>query len=97
MRDTHGSSHDGIEREKRFLEKLRRHPELLERFEAILGLSETRDGPLRSADETEEMLIDEVRRLGSRVMHDWAAATEECAAVQMRREHPRARLKKKAP
>jgi hypothetical protein len=96
MKKNHGPRHQQSHREQRLMEKLRRHPELLERFEAILGLSECGEGALRSADEIEELLVEEVRRLGSRVMHDWAQDTEERAAARMRVEHPQARIKKKA-
>ena len=67
MRNTHGEPTDPA-REKRLLEKLRRRPELLERFEAILALTESEGGELRTADEVEELLVEEVRRLGNRAI-----------------------------
>ncbi len=96
MKKNHGPQSEQSTREQRLMEKLRRHPELLERFEAIPGLSECGESAQRSADEIEALLIEEVRRLGRRVMHDWAQDTEERAAARMRAEHPRARIKKKA-
>jgi hypothetical protein len=88
---------DDCTREKRLVEKLRRHPELLERFEAILGLTQAGDGSLRSADEIEDLLVEEVRRLGNRVMHDWAQGAEERAAEDLRTIHPKVRPRKKKP
>ncbi len=96
MRNTHGEPTDPA-REKRLLEKLRRRPELLERFEAILELTESEDGALRTADEVEELLVEEVRRLGNRAMHDWAQGAEERASENLRQAHPQARLQKKKP
>ncbi len=96
MTNPHGPPTD-CAREKRLLEALRRHPELLERFEAILALTRSGAGPLRSADEIEELLVEEVRRLGSRAMHDWAQGAEERAARDLRQAHPKARLRKKKP
>jgi hypothetical protein len=65
MTDSHGQRLDAA-REKHFLEELRRHPELMERFEAILALTKADRCVLRSADETEELLVEEMRRLGLR-------------------------------
>jgi hypothetical protein len=84
-----------LEREKDFLAKLRRRPELLERFAAILELTQCADGELRTADAVEELLIEEVRRLGNRVMVDWAGTAEERVAGELRQAVPRVRLRKK--
>lgn len=94
MRDHHGKPTDPA-REKRLLEKLRNRPELLERFEAILELTESEGGELRTADEVEELLVEEVRRLGNRVMHDWAGGAEQRVAEEMRQGVAKARLRKK--
>jgi len=94
MRTTHGQRADPL-REKRFWEKLRSRPELLERFEAILELTEVEDGPLRTADQIEELLVEEVRRLGNRAMQDWAGRAEERAADELRQGTPGVRLRKK--
>jgi hypothetical protein len=96
MTNSHGQPLDGA-REKHFLEELRRHPELMERFEAILALTRSDRRVLRSADETEELLVEEMRRLGSCAMHDWAQRAEEQAARELREDHPRVRLRKKKP
>lgn len=96
MRDVHGKPSDPV-REKRFVEKLRHRPELLERFEAILELTNSEGGALRTADEVEELLVEEVRRLGHRAMQDWAGGAEERAADQLRQSVPGARLRKKKP
>lgn len=86
-----------VDREKDFLEKLRRRPELMERFAAILELTHCRDGELRSANAVEELLVEEVRRLGQRAMVDWAGAAEERVAGTLRQSVPGVRLRKKKP
>lgn len=96
MRTSHGQPTDPL-REKRFLEKLRSRPELLERFEAILELTEAEGGPLRTADQIEELLVEEVRRLGNRAMQDWAGRAEGRAADELRQGTPGVRLRKKKP
>lgn len=87
---------DESTREQRLVEALRERPELMERFEAILALTDTGEGALRSADEIEELLVEEVRRLGHGAMAQWAKAAEERTSRELRQIHPRARLKKKA-
>ena len=94
MNKPHGSLPDPA-REKRFLEELRQHPELWERFEAILAVTKAEEGAPRSADQIEALLVEEVRRLGSRAMHDWAQRAEERAARELRAAQPRVRLRKK--
>lgn len=83
------------QREKRFLERLRAHPELMARFESILELSEIEGGTLRSADDIEAQLVSEVRLMGSEVMHDWAERAEAHAGDELRKANPKARLRKK--
>ncbi|HEY5894084.1 MAG TPA: hypothetical protein VIT91_12725 [Chthoniobacterales bacterium] len=96
MNDKRGKGPDAA-REKRLIESLRRHPELMERFEAILELTNSEEGPLRTADEIEEMLVEEVRRLGQRAMQDWAGGAEERVAEEMRQSLPGVRVRKKSP
>ena len=68
----------------------------MERFEAILELTESEGGKLRTADEVEDLLVEEVRRLGNRAMHDWAGGAEQRAAEELRQGVSGARLRKKA-
>ena len=96
MTNSHGQPADPA-RERRLIEELRHHPELLERFEAILALTKSEGGELRSADQMEELLVEEVRRLGSRAMQDWAQGAEARAAGDLCQAHPQARLRKKNP
>lgn len=92
MQTPHGQSSE-TGREKRLVEKLRSHPELLERFEAILALTERPDG---TADQVEELLVAEVRRLGSQAMEQWAQQAEEQAGEELRQKTPGARVRKKS-
>ena len=63
--------------EAKFVEGLRQHPELLARFQNILDLTNNTQGPLKTADEVEELLVQELRQLGSTTMHQWARLAEE--------------------
>ena len=53
------------EQELQLIQQLRRHPNLLERFHAILEITRHDHGPLKKADEVEALLIEEMRRLGN--------------------------------
>lgn len=56
------------EQEQQLIERLREHPELMERFRVILEITASGDGPLKRADEIEDLLIEEMRRLGNATM-----------------------------
>jgi len=60
------------DRKKSFEERLAAHPELRARFEQILALVENVDEQVNTADEAEERAIEEMRRLGNEILHDWA-------------------------
>ena len=77
------------------IEQMREHPELMERFQAILGLAQCEDGPVRRADDVEDMLVEEVRQLGNTTMRAWASKTEEKVSRQFKEEHPKSHCAKK--
>lgn len=58
--------------ESAFFERLKKHPELKARFEAILDVAEANGNGPDTADAVESRTLDEVRRLGNEVMTDWA-------------------------
>lgn len=81
--------------EKQLIERLRQHPELMERFESILEISANAEGPIKSADEVEALLIEEMRRLGNTTMRDWAAGAEKRLGDELRRKDTSAGVQKK--
>ena len=85
------------ERTKRLAEELREHPRLREQVEAILKLVRSDEGPIRKADDVEELLVQEVRKLGQNAMQEWALGAEERSAAQLQRDSPGARCLKKKP
>ena len=76
------------ESDKGLLERLNRHPDLKQRIEAILGLAENEGDPLRTADEVEALLIEQVRRLGAETMSDWARGAHAQVAAEMKVKDP---------
>jgi len=62
---------------KSSLEKrLSAHPELKKRIEKLLEIVEDADDDIVSADRAEEIVINEIQRLGNELMHDWATHKE---------------------
>ena len=67
----------------------------MERFESILEISADAEARVRSADEVEGLLIDEMRRLGNTTMADWARSAERRLGEQLEQKEPSARARKK--
>ena len=65
------------DRQNDSLEKrLKKHPHLKNRIEQILEIVENTDGDLKKADEAEKRVIEELRKMGNEVLHDWATNRE---------------------
>jgi hypothetical protein len=86
-----------LDREQRLIEQLRRHPELMERMEAIVGIAEAEGQKVPTADEIEDRLVEEVRRLGHQVMEDWADRAEARVGQEFQQLRPEGRIAKKKP
>ena len=83
------------DQEKRLLEQLRAHPQMMERFESILALTDTTEGALKTADEVEEQLIEEVRLLGHTTLSQWAVRAEQRVSQEFKAQQPEGRSRKK--
>lgn len=81
--------------ELQLIERLRQHPELMERFQSILEISASAGDSVKSADEVEGLLIEEMRRLGNTAMGDWATSAERKLGEQLEQKDPSARARKK--
>ena len=81
--------------EEQFMKRLRQHPELLARFQSILELTRNADGPLKSADEVEERLIQELRQLGQTSMNQWALQAEQRVGDELKEADATVRSRKK--
>jgi hypothetical protein len=82
--------------ETRLFQQLRQQPQLLARVQGILELAHAADGPLKTADEIEALLIQELRQLGSTTMHQWATQAEERVSAELQAQDASVRgLKKK--
>jgi len=72
--------------ELELIERLRKHPELMERFQSLLEITASAEGSVKKADEVEQLLIQEMRRLGSVSMESWAAGAEKAVGDQFKAE-----------
>jgi hypothetical protein len=83
------------EAEIRLVEQLREHPEILARVQSILALTSNAQGPLMSADQVEQLLIQEMRQLGNTTMKEWATGAEERVSNELKGQDATVRSRKK--
>jgi len=81
--------------ERPLFQQLRQRPQMMERVQKILELADNADGPLKTADQIEELLIEEMRRLGSATMQEWAAQAEARVGQELKQQNPAVLSRKK--
>src|SRR5436309_3107650 len=81
--------------EVQLLEQLRQQPEMMERLGSILALTRNAEGPLKTADEVEELLIRELRLLGNTSLCQWATQAEARVSDELKGQDPTIRSRKK--
>ena len=62
--------------------RLQKHPHLKNRIEQLIKIVEDADGDLKKADEAEKRVIEELRKMGKEVLHDWAINREKIDAEE---------------
>jgi hypothetical protein len=93
---SHRSRPEFTPQETQLIQQLRQQPEMLTRLQSILDLAHAATGPLKTADEIEALLIQELRQLGSTTMNQWAAQAEERVSAELQARDATVRgLKKK--
>jgi hypothetical protein len=58
-------------------ERMEQYPYLRSRFESIMDIVEDTSASVDTADEAEQLLIDEIREMGKEALHDWAVGKEK--------------------
>lgn len=91
----HRSRPEFTPQETQLIQQLRQQPELLARVQNILDLARATNGPLKTADEVEELLIQELRQLGHATMHQWATQAEERVSIELKGQDATVRSRKK--
>ena len=77
------------------VEKLRRQPKIMEQVQKILEISQSSQGPVKTADEVEELLIEQMRRLGNATMNEWAAQAHQRINDEFKEQAPGVLKRKK--
>ena len=63
---------------KKSIEKqLDKHPRLKKRIEQLLEVMENVNGDFQKANDAEQKVIEELRKMGNEVLHDWASNREK--------------------
>ena len=72
-------------------------PELTQRFAAIAKLASEPEcnGRIRSADEVESLLVEEVRKLGSQTLASWAEGVDSLLGEQIKSQEKSTRMREK--
>jgi hypothetical protein len=83
------------DQEVQLIEQLRQYPEMMDRVRSILKIASQEKGPLKNADEVEELLIEEMRRLGHATMSQWATRAEERVSTELKSQDASVRSRKK--
>ena len=81
--------------EIKLIEQLRERPVIMERVQRILEIGDSTEGRLKSADEVEELLIEEMRRLGKETMTEWAVQAQERVGRELKSLDPTVLKRKK--
>ena len=81
--------------ELNLIQRLRKQPKMMERVQRILDISSSSEGPLKTADEIEELLLEEMRRLGNDTMTEWATQAEERVGEELKQPDPTVLKRKK--
>ena len=67
----------------------------LRRIQSILEIAGRQAGELKTADQVEELLIQEMRQLGHATMSQWAVQAEQRVSRELKEQDPTVRSRKK--
>jgi hypothetical protein len=77
------------------IKQLREHPRMMERVQSILEITGSGEGPFKTADQVEELLIQEMRQLGNTSMNQWAMQAEKRVSNELKVQNGTVRSRKK--
>jgi hypothetical protein len=78
-------------------ERFAKRPHTYRRLQEIADLMDQALANGATADEAEELALEQIQKLGGELLHDWAQARQEQALEQARSQHPKSskHIKKK--
>jgi hypothetical protein len=71
-------------------DRLRQHPELKAKIESILAVVENAQGDIKTANEAEQFVIEEIQKLGQAALQGWADQTHQQQQQDFKTTHPQA-------
>ena len=80
--------------ERQLIEQLRERPEMMARVQSILDIA-AEAGGAKTADQVEELLVEEMRKLGNSTMREWAGQAQEAMVRDLRQKDATLRSRKK--
>ena len=95
MKNTNDGGYEFSQAEVQLIEQLRQQPAMMERLRSIVELTRNAQSPLKTADEVEELLIQELRRLGNTTLCQWATQAEARVSNELKGQDPTLRSRKK--
>ena len=75
--------------------RLKKHPLLHQRMEALLGIVEDSEGDLDKADAAEERVIQELQQMGKEALQHWAEEKEIQKTKKYKESNPQSKIKNK--
>ena len=81
--------------ETQLIKRLRLNPEMFDRVQSIVDLAHADEGPLKSTDEVEGLLVDGLRQLGHATLSHWATQAEVRVGDQLKSQDATVRSRKK--
>ena len=95
MKEKKNGPHGLNPQEIKLIDQPRQQPRIMERGQRILEIAQSVEGPLKTADEVEELLIQEMRQLGNTTMNEWATQAQERVSQELQTEDPSVLKRKK--
>ena len=95
MKEKKKTKKELTQQEIHLIGRLRHRPRMMERVQKIFEIADNAEGPLKTADQIEELLVEEMRRLGSETMHQWAVHAEERVSDDLKNQDPTVLSRKK--
>jgi septum formation inhibitor MinC len=83
------------QKEIELIEQLRRNPKMMGRVQHILAMTNASEGPLKTADQIEDLLVAELRLLGNDTMTEWLSRADKQVGQELKAKDKKALKRKK--
>ena len=83
------------ERTEELVRRLNRHPEFRDKVESLLDIADNQDGNANNADDAEDLICEELREMGQRMLQDWAERKHERVVGESKNRNELSKKEKK--